>query len=283
VVVAIFEKTSEVGNPLKSALDLLINDFPDVSFAMVAGNASPRLLVQQQISSFPTVRGYVDAECRYEWDGKDIANLQSELRLLLDSASVHVAPVLRARFGQEPYLVSTYYPDPPPGTIPRVLTTLSGFINLQQFNGAVDTSSATPVPNLRQWMELLLQVDVFESFGIYVMGMLQRSCCDVKVSEYFATAGLNKVLALVGSVLDSDVHNSPIELLSIRLAIPVAVPELILEYKHSGRKKMEPPLLSGGNRNTRPLGHPRRVPVGTFHDTGCDATVDIQYSPCRHQ
>ena len=159
VVVAIFEKTSEVGQPLKSALDLLINDFPNVSFAMVAGNTS-RLLVQQQISSFPTVRGYVDAECRYEWDGKDIANLQIELRLLLDSASVPVAPVLRARFGQEPYLVSTYYPDPPPGTIPRVLTTLLGFINLQQFSAAVDTGSATPVPNPRQWMELLIQVDV---------------------------------------------------------------------------------------------------------------------------
>ena len=159
VVVAIFEKTSEVGQPLKSALDLLINDFPNVSFAMVAGNTS-RLLVQQQISSFPTVRGYVDAECRYEWDGKDIANLQSGLRLLRDSASLPVAPVLRARFGQEPYLVSTYYPDPPRGTIPRVLMTLSGFINLQQFSAAVDTGSATPVPNPRQWMELLIQVDV---------------------------------------------------------------------------------------------------------------------------
>jgi hypothetical protein len=178
--------------------------------------------------------------------------------------------------------VSTYYPDPPPGTIPRVLKNLSGLINLQQFSAAVDTGSATPAPN-RQWMELLLQVDVFESFRIYVMGMLQRSCCDVKVSEYFATAGLNKVLALVGSVLDSDVHNSPIELLSIRLVIPVAIPELILEYKHSGRKKMEPPLLSGGNRNTCPLGHPRTASIGTIHDTGCGATVDIQYSPCRHQ
>ena len=111
------------------------------------------------------------------------------------------------------------------------------------------------------------------------MGMLQRSCCDMKVREYFANAGLNKVLALAGSVLNSDVHNSLFELLLLRLVIPVAVPELTLEYKHSGREKMEPPLLSGGNRNPRPLGHPRTVPIGTIHDTGCGATVNIQYSP----